>query len=435
MTINKSGKLRQLNKNIKQDGLVEHLFRHEYGRILATLLKQFGAQNIKLAEDAIQEAFLRALGNWPLKGTPENPGGWLQRVAGNAVIDYLRKSRTQSSGRGGFTESAGEGNHPDSSSHHFVGEVQDDLLAMMFSCCSPLIPVESQVIVSLKWLSGFSTRDISKALLESEDVVSQRISRARGRMARSRIKPEIPSGRELYSCLPSVQQVLYLLFNEGYASSQSERLIRRELCFEAIRLTRHLLDCRETAQPSTYALMALFCFHAARLDTRLSDANELLLLADQDRRKWDRVLIAQGTYALRRARSGDELTRYHLEAGIASCHAAARTFDETNWEQIAALYEQLQQITRSPVVSLNYATAISYRDGLPEAEAVIARLQGNKKLERYYLYWAVLADFARRRRGFQEAIGFYRRALTLSDNVAERSFLERRLAECQHHIS
>ncbi len=407
--------------------IVEHLFRHEYGRILASLLHEFGFENLRAAEDSIQEAFLRALRIWPLRGLPDNPAAWLHRVARNCTVDQLRRQgRTQGSSsdspaKGGYSAIA------DASVSRNLEGTDSDLLAMMFACCSRSIPPDAQVAIILKWLSGFSTREISKALLQSEDTVAQRISRARRKLQQDSMKLILPSRRELMQRLPVVQQALYLLFNEGYTSSHGDALLRRELCFEAIRLTEKLLDSATTAQPSTFALMALFCFHAARFDTRIGGASGLLLLADQDRTRWDRRLVARGAEALKQASTGTELSRYHLEAGIASCHMAARSFAETNWKQIIYLYEQLLRLTDSPVVALNYATAVSYHRGTEAASSILSDLAGNPRIEGYYLYWAVQADFARRSGDSENATLFYRKAIELTENEAERSFLKGRL--------
>jgi RNA polymerase sigma-70 factor (ECF subfamily) len=400
--------------------------------MLASLLREFGLSSFKSAEDAIQEAFLRALGAWPLKGTPDNPGAWLQTVARHAMIDHLRKSACTSMNTQQNMNTDDSPTDTAEESTVFAHEIKNDVLGMMFACCSATIPESSQIILILKWVSGFSTREIGSAILEKEDTISQRLSRARKRLQEYGGELKVPTGAELRLRLPVVQQAIYLLFNEGYTASHSDTLIRRELCTEAIRLTQYLLDCRSTAEPSSHALMALFCFHAARLDSRVNAANELHLLSEQNRSEWNFSLIERGSAELEKAGSGTVLSRYHLEAGIASCHAAAKSFEETDWEGIVFFYEQLLAISRSPVVLLNYAIALSYRDGLPAANSILNELAGNSKVEDYHLYWAAKADFARRQHEFDLAEGFYAKALELTSNQVECAYLKRRLDECRN---
>ncbi len=409
--------------------LVEHLFRHQHGKILSTLLREFGVENAKQVEDATQEAFLKALSTWPLRGAPENPSGWLQRVARNAAIDQFRR---QGRSRRLTAVDAGQTSHVDSEpTAAFVGEVADNLLATMFACCAAEIPERSRAVIILKWLSGFSTREIARALLESESAVAQRLSRARQKLQESGGALMVPTGKELTARLPVVQQALYLLFNEGYSSSQPDALVRKELCEEAMRLTSSLLEHPACAETSTHALMALFCFHAARLATRQGGAYELLLLSEQDRGKWNKALIARGMEALRNAGRGSELSRYHLEAGIAACHIAAGSIESTNWREISYLYRELHRLTHSPVVALNLAIAVSYDQGTDAGQAVLKELVDEARLDNYCYYWAVAADFERRDGNLAGAVGLYERAHAMATNNVERQFLAGRIEECR----
>jgi RNA polymerase sigma factor (sigma-70 family) len=416
--------------------LVEHLFRHEAGRIVATLTRIFGFGNLELAEDLVQEALLKALQVWSYGEIPHNPAAWITQVAKNQALDLIRRESHFRSKEAEIVrwmertslDPAGlETLFPDQ-------EIQDDQLRMMFTCCHPLLPPESQVALTLKTLCGFSIPEVSRALLTSEAALAKKLVRARQRIRDANVPFEIPTGQELPPRLESVLQALYLLFNEGYKASDGESLVREELCREAIRLTEILVRHPAGNQPKTHALLALMLLAAARLSTRVDAEGNLLLLKDQDRSGWDRATIARGLYHLTQAAAGDEVSEYHLQAGIAACHCTARDYESTNWSQILALYDRLVEIDDSPVIALNRAIAVAYTRGVREGIAAVGRIPDRRKIESYYLLYAVLAEFHWQLEEYQAAAANYRRALELTTIEPERSFLARKLLNSTRHV-
>src|SRR5437870_764766 len=346
-------------------GLVEHFFRREYGRLVAILTRKVGVRHLDLVEDAVQTALMTALTSWVAKGLPENPGAWLYCVAHNQLIGALRND----AGRLRILEAAVDGltvAASDPESPRFDDEVRDDLLRMLFVCCDEAIPRDSRLVLALKTLCGFSTSEIALRLFLSEANVLKRLGRAREHLR------EVPREfnslplQALQSRLASVRVVLYLVFNEGYLSAQSERTIRREMCDEAIRLTTLLSEHPVGATPETFALLALMHFHGARLTARVDGTGGLLLLEEQDRSLWDQDQIRVGATFLQKAASGEAFTRFHAEAGIAAEHAFAPSFAQTRWKEIADLYAMLDHIAPSPLNAINRAVAIAEWQG-PEA--------------------------------------------------------------------
>src|SRR5438105_3458414 len=339
-------------------GLVEHFFRREYGRLVAILTRKVGARHVDLVEDAVQTALMTALTSWVAKGLPEDPGAWLYRVAHNHLIGALRNN----AGRLRILEAAANeltvaADHP--ASPRFDAEVRDDLLRMLFVCCDEAIPRDSRLVLALKTLCGFSTAEIALRLFISEANVLKRLGRARERLREA--PPDFNSLplQAMQSRLASVHVVLYLFFNEGYLSAQSERTIRREMCDEAIRLTTLLSEHPVGATPETFALLALMHFHGARLTARVDGTGGLLLLDEQDRSLWDQDQIRLGATFLQKAASGETFTRFHAEAGIAAEHAFAPSFAQTRWKEIADFYAMLDRIAPSPLNAMNRAVAIA----------------------------------------------------------------------------
>lgn len=333
-------------------GLVEHFFRHEYGRLVAMLTRRAGLRHLEIVEDAVQSALMTALTTWTAKGLPEDPGAWLYRVACNRLLGDLRRS----AGRLRILERAAGGvaeNGDDPVPPYFAGEVRDDMLRMLFVCCDDAIPRESRLILALKTLCGFSTAEIALRLFFTEANVHKRLARARERLRETPPETQTPPLDALRSRLPGVHEVLDLLFNEGYLSAGEEQAIRRELCDEAIRLATLLAEHPVGAVPETFALLALMQLHAARLGARLDGTGGLLLLEEQDRSLWDRERMRIGAEWLERSAGGEVFSRFHAEAGIAAEHCFAPSFGQTKWKEIADLYATLERIAPSPLHTMN----------------------------------------------------------------------------------
>ncbi|MDB4977065.1 MAG: polymerase sigma-70 factor [Myxococcaceae bacterium] len=412
--------------------LVEHYFRHEYARLVATLARVFGMSRIELVEDAVQSSLMLALTSWGLKGAPDDPGAWLYRAAHNRILDSLRSQKTHwlAQQRGDSAQLLPE--RAQEPPPRFSRELEDDQLRMLFVCCDSSIPVESQLVLALKILCGFSAGEIARALFISEANVRKRLERARERLRELAPTLETPDDASLRDRLGRVHTVIYLLFNEGYHSSQADRVIRRELCEEAIRLCTLLGAHPMGAVPETSALLALMCFHAARFAARVDGEGGLLLLEEQDRALWDQALVQQGCVWLARSASGEHFTRYHAEAGIAAEHCLAASFAETRWHEIAELYELLERVAPSPLHVLNRAVAIAQFRGPEAALRLLEQTETPAWLLSYYLRDAVLGELHRQAGDYPRAREHLERALRSASTEAERGLLRKRLVQCGH---
>ncbi len=410
--------------------VVEHLFRHEYGKMVATLTRIFGVEHLTLAEDVVQEALARALQTWPFYGVPQNPSAWIMRASRNLALDVVRRQKVFRDKEAEITRQMEDhGGSPDAIfTEH---EIRDDRLRMMFVCCHPLVPADAQVALSLKTLCGFSVTEISRAFLTSEAAILKRLTRAKQKIRQARIPFEIPAGAELARRMDGVLQALYLLFNEGYKASGGETLVRADICREAIRLGTLLAEHPIGDTPRTHALLALMLLSAARLPARVDDEGNLLLLKDQDRTKWDRAMIARGMVHFARSAAGDEISEYHLQAGIAACHATAKDDASTDWARILAFYDRLAEIDPSPVIALNRAVAIANHRGAQAGLEAVAAIGGLDKLQEYYLLHAVRGDLESRLDHAESAVRHFRRSLEFATLDSERVFLTRRLRECE----
>ncbi|PAW79542.1 MAG: sigma factor, ECF subfamily protein [Verrucomicrobia bacterium Tous-C9LFEB] len=409
---------------------VEHLFRHESGKMIAILTRIFGIEHLTLVEDVVQEALIRALKTWPFYGIPDNPSAWILRASRNLALDVVRREKN-------FRDKEPEiirlmeqpGTTPDAAVS-LEQEISDDRLRLMFVCCHPLIPAESQVALALKTLCGFNVTEISRAFLTTEASIAKRLTRAKQKIRDAGIPFEIPTGAELSRRLEVVLQALYLLFNEGYKASSGERLVREEICFEAIRLTSLLAEHAAGNQPKTHALLALMLLNAARFPSRVDDDGNLLRLQEQDRTQWDRARIARGLFHLAKSAAGAEMTTYHLQSGIAACHTMAPDYESTDWPRILSLYDRLVESDLSPVVALNRAIVISHVQGPQAGLDAVAAIRDLDKLESYYLLHAVLGELESRLHHFGVAADHYRKSLELAEIKSERAFLARRLQDC-----
>lgn len=412
--------------------LAEHLFRQESGRLVGVLTGIFGINRLQLAEDVVQEALSRALQVWPYYGVPDNPAAWLMQTAKHLALDLIRREKSFSEKESKiavFIEQASSEPSADEAPM-FDDEIKNGRLRLMFACCHPEIPPESQIALALKTLCGFSPLEIAKAFLSTEAATAKRLTRARQRIQELGIPFEIPSGPELNPRLDAVLHILYLLFNEGYKASSGENLIREDLCHEAIQLANHLVEHPVGDQPRTHALLALMLLNAARLSARVDNDGNILRLKEQDRSRWDASLIGHGMMHLHRAAAGDELSKYHLQAGISACHCMAPDYASTDWTSILGLYNRWMQIDASPVVALNRAVAVANVHGPQEGIDAVESIPNRKHLDAYYLVYAVLGEFEAQLGNQRGAIYNFRKAQRLTDVTSEHAFLEKRLREC-----
>jgi RNA polymerase sigma-70 factor (ECF subfamily) len=396
---------------------VEDVFRREYGRAVAVLTRVFG--DISIAEEAVQDAFTAALQRWPETGTPPSPAGWIITTARNRAIDRHRReaSREDRHAQAALLYAA-----PDEAAAE-EDAVRDDRLRLIFTCCHPSLGPTAQVALTLRLLGGLTTPEIARAFLVPESTMAQRLVRAKGKIRDARIPYRVPNEADLPTRLNAVLGVVYLIFNEGYVAASGDRLMREDLCAEAIRLGRLLVELMPD-EPEVQGLLALMLLAESRRPTRVTAGGDLVLLAEQDRSRWNRLLIAEGQrivrHCLRRNRPGP----YQIQAAINAVHCDALTAAETDWRQIVLLYDQLLSIAPSPVVALNRAVAVAAIEG---PEAGLALVDG-LHLDRYYLFHAIRADFLRRLARNAEAVSAYDAAIARSENAAEREFLERRRA-------
>ena len=406
---------------------VEHLFRHESGKMLAVLVKLFGLSQVEIAEDIVQETLLSALESWKLKGVPADPRAWLYRAAKNRTIDYLRRERNfKTRVAPNFQQSSSPIESSWLDGYFLDTEIEDAQLRMMFASCHPAIPIESQLALMLRTLCGLSTQEIAAAFLLPSDSIVKRLYRAKEKIRLEKLSLEVPSGNDLLPRLDAVLHAVYLLFNEGYKSASNDEVIRRDLCVEAIRLGTLLARHSLSNQPKTHALLALMCFHAARLDTRLNPEGGIILLERQDRSAWNQQLIGLAYSHFKQSSQGEDLSAYHLEAAIASYHAVAPSFEQTNWQAIFYCYNLLYALNPSPIIALNRAIARGYAEG---PVAGIEALLNITDLQQHYLYHTALGDFYTKKGDAKTAHAAYERALNLVNLSAERKVIEQKMGK------
>jgi RNA polymerase sigma-70 factor, ECF subfamily len=395
---------------------IARVFREEHGRAVAVLVRVFG--DIDVAEDAVQDAFAAAVQRWPATGLPPSPAGWIIATARNKAIDRLRREAKRDDRHAQAALLHARDEQPEE------GPVRDDRLRLIFTCCHPALAPHARVALTLRLLGGLSTAEIAHAFLVHEATMAQRLVRAKGKIRDANIPYRIPEEHDLPARLAAVLAVVYLVFNEGYAASSGERLVREDLCTEAIRLGRLLLELMPD-EPEVMGLLALMLLVQSRRATRTTPEGDLVLLADQDRSRWDRELIAEGQALVRRCLRRDQPEPYQVQAAINAVHSDAPTAALTDWWQIVALYDQLMAIAPSPVVALNRAVAVAEVDGPAAALALVDELA----LADFHLLHAIRADLLRRLERREEAARAYDEAIALAGNAAERAFLERRRAE------
>lgn len=416
--------------------LAEHFFRHEAGKLVSVLTGIFGIDRLQLAEDVVQESLVRALQTWPYYGIPKNPAAWLTQTAKNLALDLIRREKLFRDKQPEITTFVEQWSTDPGvgDSALFENEIKDSRLRLMFACCHPLIPQEAQTALALKTLCGFGVAEIAKAFLTTEAAIAKRLTRARQKIRELRIPFEIPSGEELSVRLNGVLQTLYLLFNEGYKASVGESLLKEELCYEAIRLATLLVEQPAGNQPRTHALVALMSLNGARLPARVDTDGNVLRLKEQDRSSWDKAMIGRGMLHLSQSAAGEEVTSYHLQAGIAACHCAATDYESTDWVQILALYDRLVELDNSPIVALNRSVAAAQVYGPRAGIQAVEAIRNRQSLDSYYLLYAVLAEFEAQLNDFQSAIDRLRKAIQLTEIKSEQSLLSNRLRDLEERV-
>ena len=405
---------------------VEAVWRIESARLIAGLARMVG--DVGLAEDLAQDALVAAMEKWPDSGVPDNPGAWLMATAKNRAIDRMRREKTYERKQEEVARDTGVLFAMERSEFEAAAgdEIGDDLLALIFTCCHPLLSREARVALTLRLLGGLTTPEIASAFLASESTVAQRLVRAKRTLREAKVPFEVPRGVELDERLPSVLEVIYLVFNEGYAASAGEDWVRTDLCEEALRLGRILAELAPE-EPEVHGLVALMEIQASRTAARRGPGGEPVLLLDQDRGRWDPLLIVRGRRALERAEAlPAPLGPYGLQAAIAACHARAIRAEETDWVRIAALYEVLAQIAPSPIVELNRAVALAMAFGPEAGLELLEEIKDEPALSKYHLLPSVRGDLLEKLGRHEEAAPEFKRAAGLTSNAREQELLLRR---------
>lgn len=419
------------NEKVKQ--LVDHLFRHESGRLVSVLTRIFGADNLHLAEDVVQDSLVEAINQWTYKGVPDNPSGWLFMVARNKALNIINREkykRKYSSDVAHFLQSQWTA---EPALNHIFSDQQivDDQLRMMLTCCHPSISADSQVALILKTLCGFSITEIAKAFLTTDENVNKRLVRARQKIREDKIPFEVPAGQVLESRLDAVLEAIYLLFNEGYSASTGNDVIRFELCEEAIRLSEILAAHQILKNKSSvHAILALMYLNACRFKSRIGDAGNILTMAEQDRSLWDSSLMQKGFYNLEKSTEQGNLSIYHLLAAISAYHCAAKNFESTDWNSILTLYNKLIKVDPSPIVLLNRAIVISKVNSASEALKELEKIKGSPALESYHLFHSTQAELYMQLSEFSKASESLRKAIRLTPLQAEKDLLQKKLDSC-----
>jgi RNA polymerase sigma-70 factor (ECF subfamily) len=402
---------------------IERFYREEFGRILATLIRVLG--DFDLAEDAAQDAFASAVEQWHRDGLPENPRAWIIGVARHKAIDRIRKQGRFNDRREELIRMAETG---DDGEEIDTGTLPDERLRLIFTCCHPALADDARVALSLRTLCGLTTEEIARAFLTAPATMAQRLVRAKRKIRAARIPYEVPSAELLAERLAAVMAVIYLVFNEGYGASSGERLVRTDLCAEAIRLDRILVALMPT-EPEPRGLLAMMLLHDARREARIDERGEMVLLEEQDRARWDRAQIADGLAHSEAAIKADANGPYAIQSAIAAVHSRAKSAAETDWRAIAELYRRLNAIRQSPVIELNRAVAVAMAEGPAVGLELIDAIAAGGELRDYYLMWSARADLLRRLGRWEEAAESYRAALARVGSAPERRFIRRRIEE------
>ncbi|MEO9893579.1 sigma-70 family RNA polymerase sigma factor [Aurantibacter sp.] len=403
--------------------IIDHLFRHHYGKMVAILTRFFGLAHIQTIEDAVQDSFIKATLQWRNK-LPDNPEAWLTKVAKNRTIDLLRSLKSEKNRHQQI--SAGTISIP-ISDLFLDHEIEDSQLRMIFVACHPNLKPQEQIAFALKTISGFSTKEIAAALLTREDAITKRLQRARKSIVANNIQFEFPEPHELQGRLIRVMEVIYLTFNEGFHSTNTANLIREDLCGEAIRLSKLLLRKEKFRSGSMYALFALMCFHASRLESKTNNINEIVDIRHQDRSKWHAPMIELAKNALTKATEFDDISIYHFEAAIALEHVKASTFSDTNWNIILHYYDKLYEIQPNDFTLLNKAIVNIQLNKLQAAKEILEAIKCDKLGQRQYLYFGCWAEYYSKKGDKLTAISCYEKAIANTSNTLEKAYLKKKM--------
>lgn len=407
--------------------LVDHLFRHESGKMIAVLTRIFGMHNLEMAEDVVQEAFLKAVQLWKFE-IPPNPAAWLMQTARNKAIDIVRRQQYHRQYSSEVAQQLLTETENTIGQFFSDNEISDSQLRMIFACCHPSLKQEDRIALTLKTVSGFGVNEIARALVTNEAVIQKRLYRAKQFIKEANVQFDIPAGQELQERLDTVYTILYLLFNEGYNSLKADELIRKDLCAEAMRLAYILSHNKAGKQPVTYALLSLMCFQASRFNSRLDEDNSIVLLQYQDREKWDRELIKVGYYYLNLSSQGEYMSVYHIESAIAAEHCLCESFECTNWQRLLELYDILLEKKDTPAVVLNRAVILSKIGKTDEAVKEILAIKNIEGLlQSQYIYSAVLGDFYLAIADNAQAKKYLSLSLQLTTSEAEKRLLKEKL--------
>ncbi len=409
---------------------VDHLFRYEAGKMVSALTHLFGFPNIEQAEDIVQDTILKALEIWKWGKIPENPQAWLYKTAKNKAIDIIRREKLKYKIENeiAILLKSEYSLAPKINEMFTVGEIKDSQLRMMFACCHPSISSEAQVTLMLKTLCGLSVREIANAFLTNEETITKRLYRTKEKIREEKVSLDYPGADVMPARLDAVLKTLYLLFNEGYSSSHPEKLIREDLCEEAIRLAILLTENSKTNQPEVNALLALMCYHASRFDSRLDDKGLIILLKDQNRAQWNKFLISKGNEYMARAADGDMVHEFHIEAAVSSVHANAASYEETDWKLILTLYDSLLRRTNNPVVALNRCLVLGELEG---SEKAIEELRKMKELSENCHYNTSLGEMYLKAGNQTKAKKYFSKALSLTTSNAETELITRKMSMCE----
>ena len=409
--------------------LVDHLFRYESGKMIAVLTSIFGIHNLELAEDVVQEAFLKATQTWKFDQLPQNPSGWLLQVAKNKAVDIIRRQQNFQQYSKELAYQLQHETEQAVDQFFLEEEIHDSQLRLIFACCHPALKEEDQVSLTLKIISGFGIAEIARALVTNQAAIQKRIYRAKEFIKENKIQLEIPGGKELATRLETVHTVLYLLFNEGYNSLKADELIRQDLCAEAMRLCLLLSKHQIGNKPATHALLSLMCFHASRFDSRLDENNSIILLQNQDRTKWNKDLIGMGYKYLIESSHGNELSVYHIESAIAAEHCASPSFEETNWNRMLQLYDLLLENKQTAMVILNRSIVLAQLKDPASAIMEILKIDNIEKLlDTQYIYSAVLGDLYMKSGDEIKAERYLTIAHDLTSSQAEKKLISEKIA-------
>lgn len=407
--------------------LVEHLFRTESGKLVAILTKIFGVSNIQLAEDMMQDTLIAAIDNWSTNGIPDNPSAWLMQVSRRKVLNELKRNKLNHNNQNTFSNTGGYyDQHIDD--FFLEKEIEDSQLRMIFTCCHPSLNTASQISLTLKTLCGFGIREVARALLTTESTISKRLYRAKKIIRQSGLDFTIPAGNDLEKRLYTVCLTLYLMFNEGYNASNSSAIINKDLCLEAMRLTKLLADYFYDHK-MIYALLSLMCFHTARFDARVDDRGAIIIFEEQNRELWNKELISSGIQYLHNSK-GQSFSAYHLEAGIAAEHCMAKSFEDTDWHNIYRQYELLYKLKPNPVIALNLAIIKSKLNGEEASLLILDELAKGAELANYFLLPATQGIFCMKLKCFDKAVLYFTKALQLTSSAMEIKFLQNKIEAC-----